>query len=175
MIIKIQIQTNLGPIELELDPIRAPETVKNFLTYVGEGAYDGVIFHRCIRNFMIQCGTVNPDLSERPVHSPIKNESQNGVTNSRYTIAMARTHDPHSAAAQWFINVNDNSYLNYSGPEHFGYAVFGRVVAGADVVEAIAAIPTRKKGMFENMPTVPIIVERVNVISWSIPQSRTKQ
>jgi cyclophilin family peptidyl-prolyl cis-trans isomerase len=168
MIVQIQIQTNLGQIELELDAIRAPETVKNFLTYVAEGAYDGVIFHRCIKNFMIQCGTVNPDFTERPVHAPIKNESQNGVSNSRYTIAMARANDPNSAAAQWFINVNDNNHLDYRGPEHFGYAVFGRVTAGADVVQAIASIPTRAKGIFENMPIAPIIVERVNLLGWAI-------
>lgn len=143
----IRLTTNKGIIDIELDHDNAPATSANFERYVREGFYDGVIFHRVIKGFMIQGGGFLPGLKEKETHEPIENEAQNGLKNDKYTIAMARTSDPHSATAQFFINVNDNNFLNHTSPsaQGWGYAVFGRVVAGQDVVDTIAVVPTESR------------------------------
>ena len=140
----IKLQTSLGDIVLELDAEKAPVTVENFVRYVKDGHYDGTIFHRVIPNFMIQGGGFDADMKQKETRAPIKNEADNGLKNDKYTIAMARTPDPHSASAQFFINVKDNDFLNFSAPtaNGWGYAVFGKVTDGFDVVDAIASVQT---------------------------------
>jgi cyclophilin family peptidyl-prolyl cis-trans isomerase len=156
----VLLTTSLGEIELELDEAKAPITVKNFLRYVDEGFYDGVIFHRVIKGFMIQGGGFTPAMQQKKAHDPIQNEAANGLKNLRGTIAMARTNDPHSASAQWFINHTDNDFLNYtsSDPRGFGYAVFGRVTRGMDVVDKIAALPTGTKAGMGDVPTQTVAI-----------------
>ena len=146
---RVKLETNLGDLVLTLDAEKAPKTTENFLTYVKEGFYDGTIFHRVIDGFMIQGGGFDKDMRQKPTQAPIKNEAANGLKNDVYTIAMARTSDPNSASAQFFINVKDNDFLNYSAPtvQGFGYAVFGKVVEGQDVVENIAKLPAGNRGM----------------------------
>ena len=136
---QVRLATSLGDITLELDPGKAPKTVENFLAYVEEGFYDGTIFHRVIDGFMVQGGGFEPGLKEKRAHAPIANEAANGLKNDAYTISMARTSEPHSASSQFFINVKDNAFLNYSAPnsQGWGYCVFGRVVDGKDVVDRI--------------------------------------
>jgi cyclophilin family peptidyl-prolyl cis-trans isomerase len=154
----VVLQTSKGPIEIELDPDKAPETVKNFLAYVDAGFYDGTVFHRVIPNFMIQGGGFDANLNQKPTRAPIKNEADNGLQNRRGTIAMARTSDPNSATAQFFINTVDNDFLNY--PRNGGYAVFGQVTAGMDVVDQIAAVKTGAKGPFpKDVPTEPVVIQ----------------
>lgn len=149
----VELDTTLGPIVLELDGARAPETVANFLQYVDDGFYDGLIFHRVIPGFMIQGGGMDDALREKPTRGPIKNEASNGLHNGRGTIAMARTNDPDSATAQFFINLVDNRRsLDPGGASPAGYAVFGKVISGMETVDAIAGVPTGRKGIHENVP-----------------------
>jgi len=160
----VKLQTTMGDIILELDKEKAPVTSENFLTYVQENFYDGTIFHRVIPNFMIQCGGFTPDMTEKKTNPPITNEASNGLKNDRGTIAMARTSDPHSATSQFFINLVDNNGLNYSA-QNPGYAVFGKVIEGMDVVDKIAKAKTAKKGPHENVPVEPILIQSVNIIA----------
>ncbi len=157
----VVMDTSMGKITVELDEVKAPETVKNFLAYVDEGFYDGTIFHRVIPNFMIQGGGMEPGLQQKPTQSPVKNEANNGLKNRKGTIAMARTADPHSATAQFFINVRDNDFLDYPGQDGWGYCVFGEVVEGLDVVEKIKDVPTTTKRPFEDVPVDDVVIQSV--------------
>jgi len=164
---KVRMETSKGTITLELYPDKAPKTVENFLTYVDEGVYDGTIFHRVIKDFMIQGGGFTEDMQKKPTHDPILNEADNGLKNDRGTIAMARTGDPHSATAQFFINHKDNDFLNHTGKNTrgWGYAVFGKVTDGMEVVDEIAAVPTGAKGPFPtDVPQTTIVIEKVSRI-----------
>ena len=151
-----------GVITLELDAEKAPKSVENFLNYVRSGHYDKTIFHRIIDGFMIQGGGFEPGMTQKPTQDPITNEANNGLKNERYTIAMARTSDPHSATAQFFINVADNDFLNHTAPsmQGWGYAVFGKVVAGTDVVDAIRQVPTGKRGFHGDVPKEDVVIEK---------------
>jgi peptidyl-prolyl cis-trans isomerase B (cyclophilin B) len=162
----IRMQTNKGVIELELDDQKAPQTVKNFIEYVNAGFYDGTIFHRVIDGFMIQGGGLEPGMKEKKTQAPVKNEADNGLKNERGTIAMARTNDPHSATAQFFINVSNNTFLNHSSPttDGWGYCVFGRVTKGMDVVDAIKGVATTSKGYFQDVPADDVVIEKIEVI-----------
>ena len=162
----IKLHTNFGVIALELDAEKAPETVKNFLTYAEAGYYDNTIFHRVIDGFMIQGGGFGPGMKEKKTRSPIKNEADNGLKNERYTIAMARTSDPHSASAQFFINVSNNDFLNHTAPtaQGWGYAVFGKVVEGSDVVDKIAKVATGRRGMHDDVPSEDVLIEKAEVL-----------
>ena len=164
---KVELDTSKGKIVIELYSGKAPETVKNFLHYVEAGYYDGTIFHRVIPNFMIQGGGMTADMKNKATNAPIKNEADNGVKNERGTIAMARTGDPHSATAQFFINVVDNDFLNYTGKtqQGWGYAVFGKVVEGMDVVDAIAAVKTGTRGPHRDVPTDTVKINSAKVIN----------
>ena len=162
----VVMKTNLGVIEIELYPDKAPLTVENFLIYVGEGFYEGTVFHRVIKGFMIQGGGFDRDLNQKPVHDPIKNEADNGLSNSTGTIAMARTSNPHSATAQFFINTVNNQRLNFTSASGngWGYTVFGEVTSGMDVVRAIEASPTGPKGRFRSdVPAQTMIIESVTL------------
>ena len=163
----VKLTTNLGDIILELDPAAAPKTTANFLQYVQDGHYNGTIFHRVIPGFMIQGGGMDADLKERPTRQPIENEAQNGPTNDLYTVAMARTPDPHSATAQFFINTNKNDSLNFTSASTsgWGYAVFGRVVKGREVVDAIENTPTTSKSDYRDMPVTPVVIEKAEVLA----------
>lgn len=163
----VTISTNYGDIALELDSKNAPNTVDNFLSYVNDGHYNGTIFHRVISNFMIQGGGFEPGMEQKDVNAPIENEANNGLKNDEYTVAMARTGDPHSATAQFFINVNDNDFLNHSSQttQGWGYAVFGKVTAGNDVVDKIKAVKTGQSGRFSDVPVEDVIIESVSVVS----------
>lgn len=156
------LKTSKGDIQVELYPDKAPDTVANFLKYVDDGFYNGTIFHRVIGNFMIQGGGFTKDMQQKPTRAPVKNEAANGLKNTRGTLAMARTGDPHSATAQFFINVVDNGFLNHTSPDPrgYGYCVFGKVVSGLDVVDAIRGVATGNRGMFQDVP-----VESVEIIS----------
>lgn len=160
------LHTNMGDIKLELDKAKAPVTVENFVQYVKDGHYDGTIFHRVIGNFMIQGGGFDKDMKQKPTNAPIKNEANNGLKNSIGTIAMARTQDPHSASSQFFINVADNSFLNFSSESRqgWGYAVFGKVVEGMDVVNTIKNVKTTNSGFHENVPVNPVIIEKAELV-----------
>lgn len=162
----VKMETSKGTIVLELDAANAPVTVENFLTYVREGFYDGTIFHRVISNFMIQGGGFTSDMTQKPTHDPIRNEANNGLGNDTGTIAMARTNDPHSATAQFFINVRDNQFLNFSGEnmQGWGYAVFGKVTEGMEVVNAIRDVPTTTRGPFQDVPAETVTIERVSIV-----------
>jgi peptidyl-prolyl cis-trans isomerase B (cyclophilin B) len=162
----VKMDTNQGTIMLELDADNAPNTVANFLTYAKEGFFDGTIFHRVISNFMIQGGGFTVDMNQKTTHDPIKNEANNGLKNDNGTIAMARTGDPHSATAQFFINVKDNDFLNFSSetPQGWGYAVFGKVTEGMDIVEKIKATETTTKGPYQDVPVEAIIIEKVSIV-----------
>nr|WP_184040561.1 peptidylprolyl isomerase [Chitinivorax tropicus] len=159
----VEMKTSMGTIKLELYPEKAPKTVENFLQYVKNGHYKGTVFHRVIPNFMIQGGGMTPDMAEKATKAPIKNEADNGLKNEIGTVAMARTADKDSATAQFFINVNNNGFLDH-GVRDFGYAVFGKVVEGMDVVNKIVAVPTANKGMHQNVPQKPITIESVKVL-----------
>ncbi len=154
-----------GVITLELDEAKAPASVANFLSYVRKGHYDGTIFHRVIDGFMVQGGGFAPGMSQKPSDAPIQNEANNGLKNDRYTVAMARTNDPHSASAQFFINVADNEFLNHRAPnpQGWGYAVFGKVVGGTDVVDRIKAVKTGRKGMHDDVPQQDVVIEKAVV------------
>ncbi len=161
----VTIRTTFGAIKLELDAEKAPKTVANFLAYARDGFYDGTIFHRVIDNFMIQGGGFDADMQQKSTGEPIENEADNGLKNDVGTIAMARTMDPHSATAQFFINVKDNDFLNHSGKnaQGWGYAVFGRVVEGSEVLDKIRALPTTSRGGHQDVPVDPVIIESVEV------------
>jgi len=163
---RVQLQTNHGVIVLELNGEKAPNTVANFLAYVNDGFFDGTIFHRVIDNFMIQGGGFEVGMKQKDTRAPIANEADNGLKNERYSIAMARTGDPHSATAQFFINVSDNDFLNFTAknPNGWGYAVFGKVVEGRDVVDAIKSVKTGNKGMHQNVPGEDVIIESATVL-----------
>lgn len=157
---RVVLETGMGNITLELYPTQAPLTVKNFLTYVDEKFYEGTIFHRVIRGFMIQGGGMTADMGEKPTHTPIRNEANNGLKNDRGTIAMARTQVPDSATAQFFINAKDNAFLNFRSKtvEGYGYCVFGKVIKGMDVVDAIEAVATGNKGYHQDVPLKPVVI-----------------
>ena len=158
----VALETSHGRILLELYPDKAPKTVENFLQYVRSGFFDGTIFHRVIPDFMIQGGGFTSDMRQKPTRTPIQNEADNGVANARGTIAMARTNDPHSATAQFFINLKDNGFLNHTGknPQGWGYTAFGKVVEGMDVVDKIARVKTARSGMHENVPAEAVVIEK---------------
>lgn len=161
--VKVVMETSKGTIELELDPAKAPGTVANFVSYAKKGHYDGLIFHRVIPGFMIQGGGFTPDMEQKKTDAPIKIESSNGLKNDRGTIAMARTGDPNSATSQFFINVKDNTMLNYPGHDGYGYTVFGKVTKGMEVTDAIVAVPTTRKGPHGDVPVDPITIKSVKV------------
>ena len=157
---RVKLETSLGVITLELDAQKAPKTVANFVQYVKDKHYDGTVFHRVIDGFMIQGGGFTADMQQKATRPSIQNEADNGLKNLPLTVAMARTNDPHSASAQFFINIADNRFLNHTQPtlNGWGYAVFGKVVAGADVVDKIRQVRTGNRGMFENVPTTPVTI-----------------
>ncbi|HEV2856025.1 MAG TPA: peptidylprolyl isomerase [Thermoanaerobaculia bacterium] len=171
---RVLLDTTKGKIVLELYPAKAPKTVKNFLDYVKAGQYNGVIFHRVIPGFMVQGGGFTPDMKEKPTRAPIPNEADNGLSNDRGTIAMARTADPNSASAQFFINVADNTPLNHTSktPQGWGYAVFGRVVEGMEVADAIVAVPTTTKGLYENVPLEPVVIRKASIVGAGAPAKK---
>ncbi|MCP2276883.1 peptidyl-prolyl cis-trans isomerase B (cyclophilin B) [Nocardia amikacinitolerans] len=162
---KVNLETNFGPIVLELDEEKAPKTVQNFVDYVNAGHYNGTIFHRVIPNFMIQGGGFEPNMSQKKTNAPIQNEANNGLKNNKYTVAMARTNDPHSATAQFFINVADNDFLNHSAPtpSGWGYTVFGAVVDGTEVVDKIAGVKTGSAGMHQDVPLEAVTIKSATV------------
>ena len=155
-----------GVITLELDDVKAPKSVANFLEYVNSGHYDGTIFHRVIDGFMIQGGGFTPAMEQKPTNAPIENEAANGLKNDIYTVAMARTNEPHSATAQFFIHVKNNDFLNHTAPtpRGWGYAVFGRVISGQDVVDAIKGVPTGRRGYFDDVPKEAVVIEKAVVL-----------
>ncbi|UZP68087.1 peptidylprolyl isomerase [Desulfovibrio mangrovi] len=162
----IKLETSMGDIVLELDAEKAPKTAANFVQYVEEGHYDGTIFHRVIDGFMVQGGGFDAQMVQKPTREEIENEADNGLQNLKYTIAMARTMAPHSASSQFFINVNDNHFLNHSGKtmQGWGYCVFGKVVEGTEVVDKIKGVATGTYGFHENVPTEPVVIVKASVI-----------
>lgn len=163
---KIKIETTMGDITLELDAKNAPISTENFLSYAKEGFYDGTIFHRIIPNFMVQGGGMKPDMSEKETKATIKNEANNGLLNDRGTVAMARTNEPHSASSQFFVNVKDNAFLNFKSEDMqgWGYAVFGKVTDGMDIVDKIVAMERGNMGYHQDVPTESIIMNKVSII-----------
>lgn len=163
----IRLHTNHGVIGIELDPTKAPKTVENFLSYVRSGHYNNTIFHRVINGFMIQGGGFEPGMDQKPTQAPIENEANNGLKNDAYTIAMARTSDPHSATAQFFINVSRNDFLNHSAPtaQGWGYCVFGKVVEGKEVVDKIKAVATGRQGMHQDVPEQDVVIEKAEEVA----------
>ena len=161
----IKLHTNFGTISIELDAEKAPETAKSFIAYAEAGHYDNTIFHRVINGFMIQSGGFEPGMKQKPCKDPIKNEADNGLKNDTYTIAMARTSDPHSATAQFFINVADNDFLNFKSPtpNGWGYCVFGKVVEGTEVVDQIKGVKTGNAGFHQDVPKEDVIIERAEI------------
>jgi len=162
----VELHTNKGKIVLTLNAEKAPNTVVNFLAYVKSGHFDGTIFHRVINGFMIQGGGFDEDMNQKPTKDPIDNEAANGLKNKAYSIAMARTNDPHSATAQFFINVSDNEFLDFKSPSGsgWGYAVFGEVTDGKDVVDAIKSVKTSNKGFHQDVPVEPVVIEKAVVV-----------
>lgn len=156
--------TNMGKIKIELHAEKAPKTVDNFISYVKSGHYDGTIFHRVIDGFMIQGGGFEPGMKQKSSNPPIENEASNGLKNSDYTVAMARTGDPHSASAQFFINTSNNSFLDYPGQDGWGYCVFGTVSEGAEVVDLIKGVKTTRTGMFQDVPVEDVVIEKAEII-----------
>ncbi len=159
----VLLKTSMGDIVLELDAEKAPKSVENFLKYVKNGQYKGTIFHRVIDGFMIQGGGFDKAMTQKPTAAPIKNEGSNGLKNLPYTVAMARTGDPDSATAQFFINVNNNAMLDFPGRDGHGYAVFGKVISGQDVVDKIRLVPTRDSGMYQNVPKTAVVIENATL------------
>ena len=155
-----------GVITLELDEAKAPKSVANFLQYVNAGHYNNTVLHRVIKNFMIQGGGFEPGMKQKPTQAPVTNEADNGLKNNQYTVAMARTSDPHSATAQFFINTVDNDFLNFKAPtaQGWGYAVIGKVVKGENVVDAIKAVPTTRKGFHDDVPRDDVVIEKAVVV-----------
>ncbi|HEX7936481.1 MAG TPA: peptidylprolyl isomerase [Paraburkholderia sp.] len=162
----VELHTNHGVIKLELNAEKAPKSVENFLNYVKAGHYDNTVFHRVIDGFMIQGGGFEPGMKQKPTAEPINNEANNGLKNVNGSIAMARTNDPHSATAQFFINVNDNDFLNHSSPtpQGWGYAVFGKVVEGMDIVEKIKKVKTGSKGFHQDVPADDVVIEKAVIV-----------
>ncbi|MFZ6644238.1 peptidylprolyl isomerase [Undibacterium sp. TJN25] len=160
----VLLTTNHGNIKIELDAEKAPKTVENFISYVEAGHYNGTIFHRVIDGFMIQGGGFEPGMKQKPTNAPIENEAKNGLKNAKYTLAMARTGDPHSASAQFFINTQNNSFLDYPGQDGWGYCVFGTVTEGTDIVDKIKAVKTTRTGMFQDVPVENVVIEKAEVI-----------
>ncbi|HWT71361.1 MAG TPA: peptidylprolyl isomerase [Oxalicibacterium sp.] len=156
--------TNYGNIKLELDADKAPKTVENFIAYVNAGHYNGTVFHRVIDGFMIQGGGFEPGMKQKPTNDAVENEAKNGLKNEEYTVAMARTSAPHSATAQFFINVNNNSFLDYPGQDGWGYCVFGKVSEGTDVVDKIRSVKTTRNGMHADVPVEDVIIEKAEVV-----------
>ena len=161
----IKLITNKGTIILELDAAKAPDTVANFIQYAKDGFYNGTIFHRVIKGFMIQGGGMEPGMKEKPTRDNIKNEAENGLTNDRGSIAMARTPDPHSASSQFFINLKDNNFLNFTSADTqgFGYCVFGKVIEGMDIVEGIEAVTTGSSAGHQDVPVEDVLIESVEI------------
>jgi len=160
----ILITTNQGNITAELDAEKAPKTVANFLDYVGKGHFTNTIFHRVIKDFMIQGGGFEPGMKQKPTEATVENEAKNGLKNDKYTLAMARTSAPHSASAQFFINTKNNAFLDYPGQDGWGYAVFGKVTEGQDVVDAINGVKTTRSGMHSDVPVDAVIIEKIDVL-----------
>jgi peptidyl-prolyl cis-trans isomerase A (cyclophilin A)/peptidyl-prolyl cis-trans isomerase B (cyclophilin B) len=160
---QVTLKTNMGNIVIELYPDKAPKSVANFLEYVKSGHYNGTVFHRVIGNFMIQGGGFDLGMKQKPTNAPIENEAKNGLKNEMYSVAMARTSNPNSATAQFFINVNNNDFLNYPGQDGAGYAVFGKVIKGMDVVDKIKSVETTTTGMYQNVPTKPVVIETASI------------
>lgn len=163
---QVLLKTNKGDITIELDAEKAPKTVENFISYVNAGFYNGTIFHRVINNFMVQGGGFEAGMAQKDTNAAIENEANNGLKNDRYTLAMARTNDPHSATAQFFINVADNDFLNHTNPtpNGWGYAVFGKVVAGTDIVDTIKGVKTGSKGFHQDVPVDDVIIESATLV-----------
>jgi peptidyl-prolyl cis-trans isomerase B (cyclophilin B) len=164
---KVRLDTSHGAIVLELDDDNAPATVANFLQYAQDGHYDDTIFHRVIDGFMIQGGGFAPGMKQKPTRAPVANEAGNGLKNRKYTVAMARTNEPHSATAQFFVNVADNDFLDYKGPspQGWGYCVFGKVVEGTDVVDRIKGVATGRSGFHENVPSADVVIRKAEVLA----------
>ncbi|HWZ47589.1 MAG TPA: peptidylprolyl isomerase [Herbaspirillum sp.] len=160
----VLLTTNHGAIKIELDAEKAPKTVENFLAYVNAGHYNGTIFHRVIDGFMVQGGGFEPGMKQKPATQNVENEAANGLKNEPYTLAMARTSDPHSASAQFFINVKNNSFLDYPGQDGWGYAVFGKVIEGTEVVDKIKAVKTTRTGMFADVPVDDVIIVKAEIV-----------
>ncbi|MET0544291.1 MAG: peptidylprolyl isomerase [Variovorax sp.] len=162
---RVKLTTSMGDIVVQLDPAKAPKTVANFLQYVNDKHYDGTVFHRVIDGFMVQGGGFTADMKQKPTRAPVPLEASNGLKNDKYTIAMARTSDPNSATAQFFINVKDNTSLNAPNPDGHGYTVFGKVVSGADVIDKIRAARTGNKGGMGDVPLEPIVIQSATVVA----------
>jgi peptidyl-prolyl cis-trans isomerase A (cyclophilin A) len=162
---QLEVKTSQGILTVELYQDKAPRTVENFLQYARDGFFNGTVFHRVIQGFMIQGGGFTPDMKQKETRAPIQNEARNGLKNELGTLAMARTSDPHSASAQFFINLKDNSFLDYPGRDGWGYAVFGKVVQGMEVVQKIATVPTTNAGPHQNVPATPVVIESVKLLS----------
>nr|WP_234702930.1 peptidylprolyl isomerase [Oleidesulfovibrio alaskensis] len=162
----VRFETSMGDFVVELDAEKAPATCENFLQYVRDGFYDGTIFHRVMDGFMVQGGGFTENMKQKETREPVQNEADNGLKNEEYTVAMARTQDPHSATAQFFINVKDNAFLNHRGKSlsGWGYAVFGKVVKGKSTIDAIKGVPTGSYGPFENVPLVPVVINKAVVM-----------
>lgn len=162
----VRLHTNFGVIGLELNEEKAPQTVANFLEYVKSGFFNNTVFHRVIDGFMIQGGGFEPGMKQKATNAAVKNEANNGLKNEKYTVAMARTSDPHSATAQFFINVGDNTFLNHTAEtaQGWGYAVFGKVVEGTDVIDQIRKVKTGTRGMHQDVPTDDVVIERAEVV-----------
>ena len=163
---QVKLETSAGEILIELDAEKAPLSAQNFIDYVKAGHYDNTVFHRVIRGFMIQGGGFEPGMKQKATQAPIQNEANNGLKNQKYTLAMARTNAPHSATAQFFINVADNDFLNFRAPtaQGWGYAVFGKVVAGQDVVDAIEGVKTGRKGFHDDVPLEDVVIQRASIV-----------
>ena len=160
----VRMTTNMGNITVELDADKAPKTVANFIDYVNNGHFTNTIFHRVIKDFMIQGGGFEPGMKQKPTETTVENEAKNGLKNDKYTVAMARTSAPHSASAQFFINTKDNAFLNYPGQDGWGYAVFGKVTEGQDIVDQINGVKTTRSGMHSDVPAEPVIIEKAEVV-----------
>lgn len=164
---QVDLQTTAGTIRIELDEAKAPESARNFLSYVEKGHYDGTVFHRVIKGFMVQGGGFEVGMNQKPTDAPIQNEANNGLKNDKYTLAMARTNAPHSATAQFFINATNNDFLNFKSesPSGWGYAVFGKVVSGQDVVDAIEGVKTGRKGFHDDVPLEDVVITKATVVA----------
>jgi peptidyl-prolyl cis-trans isomerase B (cyclophilin B) len=164
---RVELQTSKGSITIELDDAKAPESVRNFIAYVEAGHYDNTVFHRVIKGFMIQGGGFEPGMKQKPTQAPVRNEANNGLKNKHYTLAMARTSDPHSATAQFFINATDNAFLDFKSESGsgWGYAVFGKVVAGSEVVDAIEQVKTGRSGFHDDVPLEDVVIQRASVLA----------
>jgi peptidyl-prolyl cis-trans isomerase B (cyclophilin B) len=163
---KVRLQTSMGDVVIELDTVKAPVTAENFLQYVREGFYDNTVFHRVINGFMVQGGGFEPGMKQKSTRAQIENEAANGLKNDAYTVAMARTSDPHSATAQFFFNVVNNSFLNFrtASADGFGYCVFGKVVGGSDVVDKIKAVATGNRGFHQDVPTEDVVIKKAEIV-----------